>query len=402
MSGRENKLGGRFPLAVALGKIYTNKATGTLKVLEGSGDFPAFVFWFKRGFPCFSYSRHQVGLLGDQFDGKKKKLINKFVRKARKRPAAEGKLLGQLLLGESLVGMEELERALEAQIAGRLMACAAMTHARLKFLDGMAEFGVVPLSSPLLNPLGVAAKAAAAGSLKQFSDYVISRASGPMVRMVEGRRIPNPLRRQLSEGLISSLVEEQSVERTLQSPTRARTLAFLMAFGYVEFVEKQRVTPKPASPPAIEEVDLLSYLVGLQRRDAGFYELLGLPMDASPSLVKSRYREIAFEIHPDRVPADLAAASREVFAQLVEGYHTLSKERLRTAYDRTVVLSGKWENIGDIRTVVPQLERRRELLSRLRLDDLAMEYSRMIATLSVGRTAAGTMYRKGDSHRGHN
>ena len=399
MSENECKVEGRTPLTVVLGDIYTGKRTGTLKVLEGSSDYPAFVFWFKRGFPCFSYSRHQVGLLGDQFDGKKKKLINKFVRKARKRPAAEGKLLGQLLLGESLVGMEELERALEAQIAGRLLSCAGTVNARFDFVGGMAEFGVVPLSSPLLNPLGVAAKAAAAGSLRQFSDYVVSKASGPMVRMAEGRRIPNPLRRQLSEGLITSLVEEQNVERTLQSPTRARALAFLIAFGYVEFVEKQRVAPVPATPPAIEEVDLLSYLVGLKRRGAGFYELLGLPMDASRSLVKSRYREIAFEIHPDRVTADKSAASREVFALVVEGYHTLSKERLRTAYDRTVVLSGTWKNIGDIRIVVRQLERRRELLARLRLGDLALEYSRMIATLSVGPTAAGTMYRDEESHR---
>ena len=397
MCESECKVGGRIPLTVVLGDIYTQKATGTLKVLEGSGDYPAYVFWFKRGFPCFSYSRHQVGLLGDQFDGKKKKLINKFVRKARKRPAAEGKLLGQLLLGESLVGLEELERALETQLASRLMVCAGMTNSRFEFAEGMAEFGVVPLSSPLLNPLGVAAKAAASGSLREFSDFVVSKASGPMVRMAEGRRIPNPLRRQLSEGLLSSLVEEQNVERALQSPTRARTLAFLIAFGYVEFIERKRVAAEPASPPAIEEVDLLSYLMGLKRRDATFYELLGLPMDASRSLVKSRYREIAFEIHPDRVPPEMAAASREVFALVVDGYHTLSKERLRAAYDRTVILSGSWENIGDIRTVVPQLERRRELLTRLRLDDLALEYSRMIATVSVGPAAARGMYRTGES-----
>ena len=397
MCANERELGGRVPLTVVLGDIYTGKRTGTLKVFEGSSDFPAFVFWFKRGFPCFSYSRGPVAMLGDQFDGKKKKLINKFVRKARKRPSAEGKLLGQLLLGESLVGMEELERALETQIADRLMASAGMTNARFAFTDGMAEFGVVPLSSPLLNPLGVAAKAVASGSLKEFSDFVVSMASGPMVRMAEGRRLPNPLRRQLSEGLLSSLVEEQNVERALQSPTRARTLAFLIAFGYVEFVEKKRVAAQPAAPPAIEEVDLLSYLVGLKRREATFYELLGLPMDASRSLVKSRYREIAFEIHPDRVSPEMSAASREVFALVVDGYHTLSKERLRTAYDRTVILSGKWENTGGIRIVVPQLERRREQLSRLRLDDLALEYSRMIATVSVGTEAAGSMYRNGDS-----
>jgi molecular chaperone DnaJ len=68
----------------------------------------------------------------------------------------------------------------------------------------------------------------------------------------------------------------------------------------------------------------------LAKRD--YYEVLGVPRDADPNTLKSAYRKLALQFHPDRNPDDPAA--EEKFKEASEAYAILSDTEKRRNYDR--------------------------------------------------------------------
>ena len=63
-----------------------------------------------------------------------------------------------------------------------------------------------------------------------------------------------------------------------------------------------------------------------------YYEVLGVSRDASAADIKSAYRKLAVNYHPDRNPGDQAA--EEKFKEAAEAYAVLSEPDKRTRYDR--------------------------------------------------------------------
>lgn len=63
-----------------------------------------------------------------------------------------------------------------------------------------------------------------------------------------------------------------------------------------------------------------------------FYNVLGIPRNASPDAIKKAYRGLARRWHPDKNPDDEAAAER--FRDITEAYRTLSDPEQRKRYDR--------------------------------------------------------------------
>ncbi len=63
-----------------------------------------------------------------------------------------------------------------------------------------------------------------------------------------------------------------------------------------------------------------------------YYEVLGVSREATPQDLKSAYRRLAHQYHPDKNPNDKAAEER--FKEISEAYAVLADEEKRAAYDR--------------------------------------------------------------------
>ncbi len=68
----------------------------------------------------------------------------------------------------------------------------------------------------------------------------------------------------------------------------------------------------------------------MSKRD--YYEILGVSKGASADEMKSAYRRLAMQYHPDRNPGDKSAEAK--FKELNEAYDVLRDEQKRAAYDR--------------------------------------------------------------------
>lgn len=63
-----------------------------------------------------------------------------------------------------------------------------------------------------------------------------------------------------------------------------------------------------------------------------YYEVLGVSRDASGDEIKSAYRKLAFQFHPDRNPDDKEAEGK--FKEAAEAYEVLRDEQKRGRYDQ--------------------------------------------------------------------
>ena len=65
--------------------------------------------------------------------------------------------------------------------------------------------------------------------------------------------------------------------------------------------------------------------------DFNYYEILGVPHNASIEEIKKKYRELSLKFHPDNTNSSLAA---EMMKKINEAYETLSDEQKRKNYDK--------------------------------------------------------------------
>lgn len=70
----------------------------------------------------------------------------------------------------------------------------------------------------------------------------------------------------------------------------------------------------------------------MAKRD--YYEILGVPKNASEEEIKKSYRKLAMKYHPDRNQGDKAKEAEEKFKEAKEAYEMLSDAQKRAAYDQ--------------------------------------------------------------------
>jgi molecular chaperone DnaJ len=70
----------------------------------------------------------------------------------------------------------------------------------------------------------------------------------------------------------------------------------------------------------------------MAKRD--FYEILGVPKNASDEEIKKAYRKLAMKHHPDRNQGETSKAAEVKFKEAKEAYEMLSDPQKRAAYDQ--------------------------------------------------------------------
>ena len=65
-----------------------------------------------------------------------------------------------------------------------------------------------------------------------------------------------------------------------------------------------------------------------------FYDILGVPKNASDDEIKKAYRKLAMKHHPDRNQGEAAKEAEVKFKECKEAYEMLSDPQKRAAYDQ--------------------------------------------------------------------
>lgn len=376
MGTSETRGRSQLPLAAVLGHLYVARSTGHLSVFDSEATSQPFMqFWFKYGVPCYSVSKESSTRLGALLPSRARSTADRLAKKGH--DSGHGPLLGQLLIAEKVLTIEELNRALVEQISRRLLTCAAMSKARFEFEAGYDSFAGVPLSSPPVSPLELAARCALLAPVDAVQGYLSRKIRSEKVILTNDRRLPAFVKDQLSGPALEMLSNGAYTSQLMETPSLSRTLCFVASFGYLQSAQGaphiERPAPAPMPEPALPNAPERS--LGAMELATNHYSLLGLPLDASAADIRRRYRDLALRIHPDRVAPHERSQAQGVFSRLVEAHDVLTKESRRLRYDEELIASGEWRTLGTMESTRIALEARSAALKAGGVGHDALRYS---------------------------
>jgi curved DNA-binding protein CbpA len=73
-------------------------------------------------------------------------------------------------------------------------------------------------------------------------------------------------------------------------------------------------------------------------REPTFYQLLGVSPEASLEEIRTAFRRLARELHPDRFPPEEKQQAERRFQQITQAYNVLSNPETRARYDQSLTM----------------------------------------------------------------
>ena len=299
-----------------------------------------------------------------------------------------GKLHGQVLVEQGLIDEHALREALREQLARQVLWMFSLPPAtlfgyydRLNFLERWGGEGVraKPLALIWRGVREYAHAGHLAEVLERFGDQpILLHIDAPIRRFRFDRREqsiidvlrakPQPLHELLGRGLadpayVRRLVYAMIITRQLETgiqgvepigvdeaPSSSR-LPVAQAFPLPSMPSPRASVPDltgvssqpppvPSAPPRVESPELAAFKAEIRERAANggadYYELLGVPVDAIPSVIQAAFFQLAKKWHPDRLGPDLADVrdlATKVFARMSEAHQILADPSRRKEYD---------------------------------------------------------------------
>ncbi len=359
--------------------------TGTLVLEEPTGQRHA--IYFDGGGPSKAKVQDPVLFLGRVLV--EQNTISDAVYERTLSVATEsGKLHGQVLLEQGVIDEHALREALREQLARQVLWMFSLPPAtlfgyydRLNFLERWGGEGVraKPLSLIWRGVREYAHAGHLAEVLERFGDQLILlHIDAPIRRFRFDRREqsiidvlrakPQPLHELVGRGLadpayVRRLVYAMIITRQLETGIQG-----VEPIGVDEAPSSSRLPvahalplpstpsprasvpdaasvssqppPVPSAPPRVESPELAAFKAEIRDRaangNADYYELLGVAVDAIPSVIQAAFFQLAKKWHPDRLGPDLVDVrdlATKVFARMSEAHQILADASRRKEYD---------------------------------------------------------------------
>jgi len=350
--------------------LHRERESGILEISRGSVSKRIF---FGEGEMVFAQSSMSSDRLGE-FLVRQGRMTRSQLADASNKKRATGQMLGVTLVSLGLLGAEELQETVEAQI--RAIICSLFA-----WENGNRQFDHFPKSFTPTLELDLPTIPIILEGTRQVRDAeTIRRALGDLNRVVSYSRDPwvhaHAANLTPVEGFVLSRVDGQCslsdivAITPLDDDETLRCLYGLVSSGFLEFGAKTRAirekevrrmpierfhrsasTARPAATPSpkpervtfTEEEWRLRSEIGEKHAAVSrgsFYQWLGVQRDATEADIRKAYAAAIKKFHPDRCAApalsDLRNELGEIVRKLMEAYGILSDPTARRRYDNSL------------------------------------------------------------------
>jgi curved DNA-binding protein CbpA len=355
--------------------------TGTLVLEESNGKRHA--IYFEGGGPSKAKIFDPILFLGRVLV-EQKAITDEVYDRTLVQATERGQLHGQLLLEQGHVDEHALREGLREQLSRQVLWMFSLPpdtlfgyYDRLNFLENWGGNGVraKPLALIWRGVRQYVHAGHMAEVLERFGDQLILlHVDAPIRRFrFDGREQsiidvlrakPQPLTELLARGLaepsyVRRLVYAMLITRQLESG-----IPGVEPIGVDEAPSSTRMPVAPVLPPRasrhasasmsslppeqsasispklVESPEQAAFKAEIRERaghgSADYYELLGVPADAVPSVIQGAFFQLAKKWHPDRLGPDLVDVrdlATKVFARMSEAHQILSDSSRRKEYD---------------------------------------------------------------------
>jgi curved DNA-binding protein CbpA len=367
------------PLLHLLVYALDRKLTGTL-VLEDP-ERRKHALYFDAGVPVKVRPAEPIQRLGDLLL-ELGYCSEQAVKQALERALAEKKLFGEVLVADGALERETLLEALSEQVSRSITTLGALPpetafgyYEGINYLQRWGGTDSAPVA-PLALIWRVAREHAdplqVAHFLGRIGDGVLRlHVEAPVNKLGLDSRTQSAIDvlrakpQPLSELLGRELLDLDTARRLLYTLLLVRYIELPGAgtpIGIEPIAPRATISPRPASvtpqaasapaararPAAAPSPESEALRKEIQRRaeESGqtYYELLGVPPEATVTTIQGAFFQLAKAWHPDRLPAELADVrelAARVFSRMSEAHQVLSDPERRKEYDAKTADGGQ-------------------------------------------------------------